>query len=442
MSRRRRKPIPKDLKTLQIEKLSHEGRGITKLEGKTIFVEGALPGETVTAEYVAVHNQYDEMRVKEVLVASIERVQPDCQFVDRCGGCRLQHMAPSAQIALKESILEEQFEHIGQVNPQTWLEPMTALSQGYRKKARLGVKFVTKKDKCLVGFREKQGRFLAEIDTCTILHIKVSKLLEPLQKMIATMDAKLTIPQIEVAMGDEQLAFIVRHLKALSEDDTTQWITFAKKHDIQLYFQPKGPDTVHKVWPEDNYERLSYCLPEFDLELLFHPLDFTQINSEINQKMVALAIHLLEPQSNERVLDLFCGLGNFTLPLATRSKEVVGVEGVDAMVKRGYENAQHNGIEQVHFYQTDLQKDFSDEPWASQGFDKILIDPPRSGALDVVNYIHKFNARKIVYVSCNPATLARDAGVLKTQGYQLTQSGVMDMFPHTAHVESIAVFEK
>lgn len=440
--RRKRRPVPEQPVEISIEKLSHEGRGIAHIDGKTVFVDGALPGEDVRMKYAAVHGKYDEGYVIDVLKASADRVKPPCDHFEQCGGCSLQHMSNEAQINFKQSILAEHFQHFGQIEPEEWLPPLQADTLGYRKKARLGVRFVSKKDSCLVGFREKRSNFLAEIERCPVLIKQVDNLILPLRELIGSMDAKQSTPQIELAAGDDKLAFVVRHMEPLSDSDQTQWIEFAKQHGIELYFQPKGPDTVHKVWPVDQYQRLSYQLPDFNIELKFHPMDFTQVNASINQKMVKLAIDLLEPQANDRVLDLFCGLGNFTIPLATCSGQVVGVEGVESMVKRGYENAKHNALTNVDFYAADLQKDFSDKSWAREGFNKILIDPPRSGALDVVQYLPKFGASRIVYVSCNPATLARDAGIMKEHGYRLTKAGVMDMFPHTAHVESIAVFEK
>ncbi|NVJ61326.1 MAG: 23S rRNA (uracil(1939)-C(5))-methyltransferase RlmD [Gammaproteobacteria bacterium] len=412
------------------------------MEGKTVFVDGALPGESVLMQYSSVRGKFDEGYVKEVLSRSADRVKPPCEFFEICGGCSLQHMSSEAQIEFKQSILKEHFEHFGNVQPETWLEPLQLDTLGYRKKARLGIRFVTKKDSCLVGFREKRSNFLAEIESCAVLMPKVSELIVPLRNLIGSMDAKQSTPQIELAAGDDALAFVVRHMEPLSEQDKEKWLNFAEENDIHLYFQPKGPDTVHKVWPNDNNDRLHYQLPDFDVELAFHPMDFTQVNTSVNRAMVSLAIDLLELNGEERVLDLFCGLGNFTIPLAKKSKAVIGVEGVDSMVKRGYENAKRNNLENVDFYQADLQQDFSEKEWAKEGFDKILIDPPRSGALDVVQYLPKFGASRVVYVSCNPSTLARDAGVLKEQGYRLVKAGVMDMFPHTAHVESIAVFER
>lgn len=440
--RRKRKPVPQEPVEVTIEKLSHEGRGIAHIDGKTVFVDGALPGEKILMKYAVVRGKFDEGYAEDVIEPSVNRVEPPCPKFDICGGCSLQHMASDEQIKFKQSILAEHFTHFGNIEPDEWLEPLQADTLAYRKKARLGVRYVVKKESCLVGFREKRSNFLAEIEHCPVLDKKVSDLIMPLREMIGSMDAKQSTPQIELAAGDTGLAFIVRHMEPMTNDDHQKWLSFAEANDIDLYYQSKGPDTIHKVFPEGGEERLSYQLADFDVTLKFHPMDFTQVNTSINRKMVSLALDLLSPQKDERVLDLFCGLGNFTIPLATRSKQVIGVEGVDTMVKRGYENAKLNQLENVDFYQADLQKDFSDKSWASQGFDKILIDPPRSGAQDVVEYIDKFNASRIVYVSCNPATLARDAGILKEKGYHLTKAGVMDMFPHTAHVESIAVFEK
>ncbi|WP_144391361.1 23S rRNA (uracil(1939)-C(5))-methyltransferase RlmD [Pleionea sediminis] len=440
--RRKRKPVPQEAVEVTIEKLSHEGRGITHIDGKTTFVDGALPGERVTMKYAVVRGKFNEGYAEEVLQASDSRVEPPCPKFDMCGGCSMQHMATDEQIRFKQSILAEHFQHFGDIEPEEWLAPLQADTLQYRKKARLGVRWVSKKESCLVGFREKRSNFLAEIEQCPVLDKKVSDLIMPLRQLIGSMDAKQSTPQIELAAGDTGLAFIIRHMEAMTEADHAKWLSFAEENSIDLYYQSKGPDTVKKVFPDDGNERLNYELIDFSVKLAFHPMDFTQVNTSINRKMVKLAIDLLEPKKEERVLDLFCGLGNFTIPLATQSGAVVGVEGVDSMVKRGYENADLNKLKNVDFYQADLQQDFSDKPWAKEGFDKILIDPPRSGALEVVEYISNFGAKRIVYVSCNPATLARDAGVLKEKGYRLTKAGVMDMFPHTAHVESIAVFEK
>jgi 23S rRNA (uracil1939-C5)-methyltransferase len=300
---------------------------------------------------------------------------------------------------------------------------------------------VVKREQILVGFREKNSHFLADIDQCEVLEKSVGHALQQLRTIVHSLAAYQTIPQIEVAIGDEQVVLLFRHLEPLIPDDQQKLISFVKTHGFELYLQPGNAQSVHKIWPEGGEDRLVYRLDEFNLDMRFHPTDFTQVNPHINRKMLSLAVDMLDPQPTDRVLDLFCGLGNFTLPLARRSGHVVGVEGDDAMVVRGRENAQFNALTNVTFYGADLTQDFTQAPWAQEGFDKILLDPPRSGALEIVQYLPKFKAKRLVYVSCNPATLARDAGELVKNGYKLKKAGVMDMFPHTTHVESIALFE-
>jgi len=354
-------------------------------------------------------------------------------------------MDPAAQIRFKEGVLREQFAHFGGISPERWEAPMLSPQLGYRRKARLGVRYVVKRESVLVGFREKRNRFLTDIERCEVLDPRVGGRITEMRELLGTLEAYSTIAQIEVACGDDAAALVVRHLEPLSESDSQKLIDFGKAHQLHIYYQPKGPDTVHRVWPEvaeNESPRLHYQLPDFDLSMAFHPMDFTQVNSHINQRMIALALKWLEPGENDRILDLFCGLGNFTLPLARKAGQVVGVEGDEAMVVRGRENASANGLENVAFHGADLQGDFAKEPWAKEGFNKILIDPPRTGALDICQYIPAFGAERIVYVSCNPATLARDAGALAERGYRLVRAGVMDMFPHTTHVESIALFER
>ncbi len=439
---------------LTIDRLSHEGRGIAhRDDGKIVFVDGALPGEQVTAQVTFTHKKYDEASVLSVQSSSAQRVAPPCAHFGVCGGCSLQHMAPAAQIAFKQTVLVDHLQHFGGIKPQTWLPPLTSPDHSYRRKARLGVRFVIKKDKLLVGFRERQASYLADLDACFVMDPRLGQSITPLKQLIAGLAARDHIAQVEVAAGDElegqpSVALIFRNLVELVPADRQALIDFCAERNWQCYLQPGNYDTVHRIWPVEGTDRLHYQLLDFiaptgnGLTMAFHPNDFTQVNAGINQRMVKLALDLLDPQPTERVLDLFCGLGNFTLPLATRAREVVGVEGVDAMVQRGYENARANGLGNVSFYAQDLTKDFSEQPWASLGFDKILIDPPRSGALEVIPHLIRFGAQRVVYVSCNPATLARDAGEMDKAGYDLVQAGVMDMFTHTTHVESIAVFEK
>lgn len=439
---KKRKVLPTATPTVSIEKLGHDARGITHLDGKIVFIDNALIGEQLKFQYTSTRSKFDEGVAIEILSASADRQDARCPHATLCGGCSLQHMKSSAQIREKEKTMLEQLAHFGNVTVPEILSPLTADEYHYRRKARMGAKFVEKKGGALVGFREKRSNFLAAISECHVLHKTIADQIPRLRELIAACDARLEIPQLEVAVGDHTAAIIVRHLKPLSDADHQRWITFSQDTGIELYYQPKGLDSVHKVWPEDKHERLSYRLPDFDLEMRFHPLDFTQVNFDINRQMVTRAIDLLDVQPEERVLDLFCGLGNFTLPLARRAREVVGVEGDDSLVQRGIENATHNQVANARFYGADLTKDITAHAWAKEGFDKILIDPPRSGALEVVRELARFKAKRIVYVSCNPATLARDAGELTKLGYRLSKAGVMDMFPHTTHVESMAVFER
>ncbi|MEA1079417.1 23S rRNA (uracil(1939)-C(5))-methyltransferase RlmD [Marinobacter qingdaonensis] len=446
MSRRRRKALPKEPVRCEIEKLSHDGRGIARQDGKTQFVDGALPGETVMAKMVGTRSKFDELRALDILESVPERQTPPCDFADLCGGCSLQHMSGDAQIRFKEDTLREHFAHFGGIEPEQWVAPMRSeQSLGYRRKARLGVRYVPARESVLVGFREKRNSFLTDIDQCVVLDPRIGERIQPLRDMLHELDAYNRIPQVEVACGDDDAVMVFRNMDELSESDRARLIAFGQAHGLHIYLQPKGPDTVHRIWPESAGaadERLSYRLEEFDLTMQFHPMDFTQVNAGINRTMVHRAVEWLDVQPGERVLDLFCGLGNFTLPLARKGGQVVGVEGDDAMVVRGRENAQLNGLENVTFHGADLHGDFTGQSWAKEGFDKILIDPPRSGAEDICKYLTAFGANRIVYVSCNPATLARDAGVMVRNGYRLVRAGVMDMFPHTTHVESMALFER
>lgn len=449
-SRRQRNKLPTEAVTLEIERLGHDGRGITHIDGKIAFVEGALPGETVSATYTRRRGQFDELKTGEVLVASADRVTPPCAHAQICGGCAMQHMHPSTQIALKERVLHEQMKHIGGLENYAHLPVLTSATTHYRRKARLAVRYVNKKEDILIGFREKNSSFIAEMSYCSVLVEEVAALIAPLRVLVKDFDGRMVIPQIEVAVGEHpddpapdaqrQVALIVRHMEALSQQDQARLLDFASQHTLQLYLQPGGNDSVHKVWPQDDNNRLYYHLNEFGLRMAFHPTDFTQVNGDMNREMLSLALRLLDLQEDDVVLDLFCGLGNFTLPIATRCARVVGVEGSEEMVRRGTENAQANGISNASFYAANLCVDFDVETWAQPVYSKILLDPPRSGAIEIIPRIAAFRAPRIVYISCNPATLARDAGELARHGYRMTQSGVMDMFPHTGHVESIAEF--
>ena len=438
---RRRKHIPQEPFTATIETLSHDGRGIAHLDGKITFIHGALPSEEVEAKLVSSRSAFNEAITLNVLKASPDRVKPPCQHYDMCGGCSMQHLSPSAQIAHKQQILLDQLQHFGKVKPKSILPPLTGPTLGYRRKARLGARYVIKKEKLLVGFRERNGRYITEITSCPVLHSTVGEKIVDLQKVIRSLSQFDHIPQIEVAVGERRTALIIRNLQPLSDEDISKICLFADKHGLDIYLQPKGPDTVHKIWPNDQNNRLIYLLPDQNLEMLFHPCDFTQVNQDINRAMINRAIELLDLQSNDQVLDLFCGLGNFSLPLAEYCKGVIGIEGSKTAVLRAQENAKHNDINKVCFLAANLSEDVSRLAWTKQQYDKILIDPPRSGALEVIQSIARINAERIVYISCNPATLARDAGILVNEHkYRLETVGVMDMFPHTSHVESIALF--
>jgi len=424
-----------------ITNLSHDGRGIAQIEGKTTFIAHALPGEEVTFRYLKRRGKFDEGIVEEVITPANNRVEPVCQYFGICGGCSLQHLHTDSQIEFKEKVLLEQLQYSAKLIPNNVLSPITSGGTGYRQKARLGVRYVRKKESVLVGFREKNSRYLMLMDNCEVLHPAVGHKIHQLRELIADLEIFEQIPQIEVAIGDEQTALIIRHLSDINAGDLGKLIHFAQLHDIQMYLQPGKANSVHKIWPEDGIERLQYNLPEFAIRYQFHPTDFTQVNAKVNAKMVSQLIDLLEINNDDSVLDLFSGIGNFTLPLATKAKHVVGIEGDVIMTERATENAKLNDISNAEFFTTNLFEDISERPWAKQQYDKILLDPPRAGALELMSFLPHLGAKMICYVSCNPATLARDAALLVQYGYQLTHAGVMDMFPHTSHIESMTIFE-
>lgn len=438
---RKRKRIPRDPVRATVTGMSHDGRGVARVEEKTVFIDGALPGEEVTFVYKKRTRNFDNGVLHAVISASPDRVEPHCAHYGLCGGCSLQHLSPEDQIRMKQQVLLDNFKHLGKVEPEEVLEPLTGPHRGYRRKARLGVKYVEKKEKVLVGFREKGTPYLAELSRCEVLHPSVGERLEEIAELIAGMEAYNRIAQIEVAVDDTQTAMVFRNLDDLSDSDTNRLIEYARANDLRVFLQPKGPDSVTPLWPDA--VTLSYALLPHGVDFQFRPTDFTQVNTDINRKMVDRALALLDLQDSDRILDLFCGLGNFTLPIARRVREVVGVEGAPELVERARENAERNGIDNVAFHTADLSADLEQAPWWKGGFDKVLLDPPRSGARETLEHIAALKVPRIVYVSCNPATLARDAGILVNEfGYRLEKAGVMDMFPHTGHVESIALFTK
>jgi len=431
---------------LDILDLSHDGRGVSRRPegdphaGKAVFVAGALPGERVMVKQTAKSRHFDEAATLEVLTASPDRVAPRCPHFGTCSGCVLQHLAEDRQIHYKQQVLLDNLKRIGHVQAETLLPPLTDHAWGYRRKGRLSVRRVEKKDKTLVGFRETDPRFVADLSVCHTVIPQIGDKLVALSVLVDGLDARNEIPQIEFIAGDDTVALVFRNLKPLSAPDREAMIGFGRDHDLAIFLQPGGVDSVQPLWPEA--PSLAFALPQWNIELKFRPLDFIQVNAGLNQKMIARALELLDAGAEDRVLDLFCGLGNFTLPLARTVREAVGVEGDAGLVARARENAAHNGLENAAFYAADLAQDLSAQPWMRQGFDRLLLDPPRSGADAVLKQLPLKGLKRIVYVSCHPGSLARDAGwLVNERGWTLKAAGVMDMFPHTAHVESIAVFE-
>ncbi len=430
---------------LDILTLGHDGRGVARRggddgqTGKTIFVSGALPGERVMVKQTARSRHFDEGTTVEVLSASADRVEPRCPHFGVCSGCVLQHLAEDKQILSKQQVLVDNLQRIGHVQPDTLLAPLTDAAWGYRRKGRLSVRRVEKKDKTLVGFREVDPRFVADLSVCYTVIPQIGEKLGAISALVDAMDGRRDIPQIEFIAGDATVALVFRHLQPLSDRDREALIAFAQAQQLAIFLQPGGIDSVHALWPET--VPLSFALPQWNVELNFRPLDFIQVNAGINQKMIAKTLALLDVQPGDRVLDLFCGLGNFTLPLARIAREVVGVEGETGLVARARENAAHNALANVQFHAADLAQDLSGLAWMREGFDRVLLDPPRSGADALLKQLPLKGLKRIVYVSCHPGSLARDAGYLVNErGWKLKAAGVMDMFPHTAHVESIAVF--
>lgn len=429
--------------TVDILSLDHEGHGVARVDGKVTFVDGALAGERAEISIYRKHAKYNSANAVAILKASAQRATPRCPHYGRCGGCSMQHLDPAAQVAAKQRVLEENLARIGKVKPETILRTLHGPTWGYRHRARLSVRRVDKKGGVLVGFHEKRSSFIADMRQCEVLAPAVSALILPLRALITELSNSDRIPQIEVAVGEHVTVLVFRLLEPWSDDDAIKVRTFADAHRVQIWEQHKGPETARPFWP-DIAPELSYSLPEFGLVMPFRPTEFTQVNAAINRALVSRALRLLDPRPGERIADLFCGLGNFTLPIAGRGADVLGIEGSAELVARARENALRNGLRNARFVVDNLFE-MTPEKFAALGhFDKLLIDPPRSGAIDVVKSLPGTDApRRIVYVSCDPATLARDAEVLvHVKGYRLLAAGVANMFPHTAHVESIALFER
>ena len=425
-----------------IESLDHDARGITRLEGKTIFVEGALPGEQV--EFVSFRKKpsFEVASTERVLKASPYRVTPRCPHFGVCGGCSMQHLDSTAQVAAKQRVLEANLWHLARLQAGQLYSPIYGSPWAYRQRARFSVHMVPKVG-ALVGFHERKSSFIADIRGCVNLQPSVSALIVPLRELVAALSICKAIPQIEIAVGEELTVLVLRILEAPNKADQALLRSFADRHQIVFYLQPKGPTSAYRFYPTEG-ARLSYRLPDFDIEQFFSPTDFTQVNFAINRVLVRRALNLLDPQPGERVADMFCGLGNFTLPIARSGAHVVGVEGNAELVRRAGQNAADNGLAgQVEYGVANLFEATPATISALGHFDKMLIDPPREGAIELVRALGDDAPRRIVYVSCNPSTLARDAAILVRQkGYRLQGAGVINMFPNTSHVESIALFEK
>lgn len=450
---RKKKNISHQVETAFIDNFSHEGRGIAKVNGKTIFIEGALPEETVTFRYTRQKTDFAEGQVVEVLKPSLMRVKPECPHYDLCGGCALQHLASDQQIAVKQTQLLNALSRIGHTQPESILPPLTSDPWHYRYKARLSVRYVAKKQTVLIGFREKHNpRYITDIDQCPILHQRVDAAIKPLQVLLNSFEDKQTIAQIEVAASEAEVALIFRNLAPLSSQDKEKLTLFADQTQFKIFLQPGNMESVTLFYPAANDDFLTYTIPQHQLNLQFHPTDFTQVNATLNRRMIDLALQLLDLQPEDHVLDLFCGLGNFSLPIARYCAQVKGIEGSERMVLRARMNAANNKLTNAAFDCVNLDDEGVVAEWLANEavmarqnqspWNKVLLDPPRTGALVIVNQLVKIKPDIIVYVSCNPSTLARDAGILTQQGYCLMKSGVMDMFPHTSHVESIALFTR
>jgi len=436
--RRRREP-----ETARIESATHDGRGIAAIDGKKVFVAGALLGEEVRFQRRKSRRNFDEAELLEIIEAAPERIDARCAAYGRCGGCSLQHVSDEQQREIKSQALRDSLERIGRVTPNRWFEPMTGPIWNYRRRARLAVKRVHAKGRVLVGFRERHAPFITDMQRCEVLAEPMDSMLEPLSELISALSISARLPQVEVAVADNAVALVFRVLDPPTADDEALLRAFGERHDVRVHLQPGGLDSIVLLYPESVDDSLYYDLSDFDIRIEFDAVGFVQVNSEINRRMVNKAIELLDPGAEDRVLDLYCGIGNFSLPIARRAGTVLGVEGEAMLVNSASANAALNGIDNATFRQADLNAIDGSEGWLREGWDLVLLDPARSGAQEIANHIESIGPRRIVYVSCHPGTLARDAGTLVNEkGYSCEAAGIIDMFPHTAHVESIAVFNK
>ena len=430
--------------TARITSVTHDGRGVVDAPGKKVFVAGALAGETVRFQRRKKRRNYDEAELLDVLDASASRIQPRCAVFGRCGGCVMQHVTPDEQRSMKQQALADSLSRIGRLEPDRWLDPIAEPNAWhYRRRARLAVKDVQGKGRVLIGFRERHAPFVTDMHRCEVLRRPLDGLIDGLSELIGSLSIRSRLPQIEIAVADNAIELVFRVLDPPNDDDVSKFRRFGEAQGLQIALQPGGLDSIDVVYPDGPQERLHYELPEFDLRIEFESTDFVQVNAAVNRRMVAAAVELLSLEDGHRVLDLFCGIGNFTLPVARRAGEVVGIEGERRQVQRARDNARRNGIDNVEFVCADLIATTGEERWLKQGCDRLLLDPARSGAQEIVRRIGALDPQRIVYISCHPGTLARDAGQLVNDGaYRLIAAGIIDMFPQTAHVESIAVFEK
>lgn len=436
------KPKSNEVLTLEVVDLSHEGQGIAKHNGRAVFIDGVLPGETVTVQLLRHRKGIQEAILKEVITPSPDRVEPKCQHYKLCGGCVEQHLDSAKQLQFKQSQLLENMVRIGKVEVPEVLPPLQARVWNYRRRARLGARFVIQKNRTLVGFRERSGSKLADIQRCVVLHEPLDQLIEPLSIMLGQLSVRDKVPQVECAVADNITALVIRILDDLTEHDLELLESFQSQHQVQIYLQREGYDSIKPLTPEAT-QPLLYRLPASNLEYEFLPNDFIQVNGELNQLMISKALELLKVSSEDNVADFFCGIGNFSLPLAQRAHSVLGVEGEVSLVARAKANAARNGLTNVEFIVGNLFEDQQQAPWTRKKFNKVLLDPPRAGAREILPMLPRMGAQRIVYISCHPGTLARDAGILVNElGYRLLSTGVLDMFPHTAHVESMAVFDR
>jgi 23S rRNA (uracil1939-C5)-methyltransferase len=427
----------------RIASVTHDGQGIAAIPGKKVFIAGALEGEEVRFRRRKKRRNFDEAELLEVIEASPERIEPRCAAFGVCGGCSLQHIEDSAQRDIKQRALADALERIGRVAPARWLPPIFDSPWNYRRRGRLAVKDVAGKGRVLVGFRERHAPYITDMHRCEVLASPVDELIDPLSELIGSLSIRARLPQIEVAVADNATSLVFRVLDPPTDEDLASLCAFGKEHVLRIYLQTGGPDSVSLIQPDGPFVPLSYRLPEHDIEIEFEATDFVQVNAAVNRRMVARALELLQVDENDRVLDLYCGIGNFSLPLAKKCGYVLGVEGDQSLVRRATANAAHNDIVNCKFRRVDLSRIHGSEGWLTDNWSALLLDPARSGAAEVVRHIDRIDPARIVYVSCHPGTLARDLSVLVAEhGFDLEAAGIIDMFPHTGHVESIALLNK